>query len=189
MVNETNRSARARGSGRRGDLAALIFGLLAVGGLGAYLGLVGTEANRLVGPARVADGDSLEVGTERVRLAGIDAPELAQDCGRPTGAYRCGQEARRHLAKLVAGQPVVCETTGRDRFGRILGICSVKGQELNRQMVLDGWAIDYGGGYLIEEARARAKYLGLWSGDFEDPQAFRRANRSDATGLGGDLPD
>ncbi len=30
------------------------------------------------GPARVVDGDTLEIGGERIRLYGIDAPESAQ---------------------------------------------------------------------------------------------------------------
>ena len=32
------------------------------------------------GKASVADGDTLRIGSERIRLHGIDAPESAQNC-------------------------------------------------------------------------------------------------------------
>ena len=34
----------------------------------------------ITGPARVADGDTIEIGSERIRLHGIDAPEATQGC-------------------------------------------------------------------------------------------------------------
>src|SRR5690242_19546586 len=38
------------------------------------------------GTGRVVDGDTLDVGTTRVRLEGIDAPEIAQTCQNVAGA-------------------------------------------------------------------------------------------------------
>ena len=47
------------------------------------------------GPARVVDGDSLEIAALRVRLYGIDAPELSQHCASGDGRdYPCGRDAR-----------------------------------------------------------------------------------------------
>jgi endonuclease YncB( thermonuclease family) len=65
----------------------------------------------------VSDGDTITVldrarATHKVRLNGIDAPEKKQ-------AY--GGEARRHLADLVFGKPVVVSWHKRDRYGRLVG--------------------------------------------------------------------
>lgn len=49
------------------------------------------DTSTLSGPARVVDGDTLEVGSERIRLFGIDAPETKQLCKNKSGKdYACG---------------------------------------------------------------------------------------------------
>ena len=53
------------------------------GNLGEYLGQRGGDKRPdrdLAGAARVVDGDTLEVKGEKLRLQGIDAPEMAQTC-------------------------------------------------------------------------------------------------------------
>ena len=45
------------------------------------------------GTARAGDGDSLTIGATRIRLFGIDAPELNQTCQRGDRAWSCGQAA------------------------------------------------------------------------------------------------
>src|SRR5919197_5240723 len=70
---------------------------------------VTVSGNSLTGRARVVDGDSLDLGGERIRLYGIDAPEGRQSCndiaGRP---YACGRDASRALAAAIAGRRVTC---------------------------------------------------------------------------------
>ena len=58
----------------------------------------------VTGPARIIDGDSLEVASERIRLHGIDAPECRQICFIDGKRWQCGKDAfkrkRRSLSRL-----------------------------------------------------------------------------------------
>jgi endonuclease YncB( thermonuclease family) len=133
-------------------------------------------AERHDGRLRVADGDSLELDGVRIRLLGVDAPELAQSCRLGGEPHPCGREAREHLLHLIAARPVTCSSTDTDRYGRRLGRCRAGETDLNAEMVRSGWAVAYGA-YAREEADARAHGRGLWSGDFVWPEEFRRQAR------------
>ena len=50
---------------------------------------------------RVVDGDGLKAGKERVRLWGIDAPEMKQDCTKDGEKYPYGQVAADMLAAFI----------------------------------------------------------------------------------------
>lgn len=126
-----------------------------------------------VGTARIGDGDSLTIGDERIRLVGIDAPELRQSCVEEGADYACGQRAREALVDLVAGRQIVCEARERDRYGRLLAICRAGETELNRAMVEAGWAVAYGD-YGHEERLAKQAGRGLWAGSFDPPSQWRR---------------
>ncbi|MCD7110371.1 thermonuclease family protein [Rhizobium sp. DKSPLA3] len=144
-----------------------------------FLGLVWLAANRLAGEGetvtgqpRVVDGDTLALGRDRIRLIGIDAPEGAQTCERDGETWACGQEARRHLARLIGTTAVLCEGRADDRYGRRLAVCAAGGEDLNARMVADGFAVAFGD-YAAEEAEARANRAGLWAGTFDRPQDWR----------------
>lgn len=124
------------------------------------------------GRFRAADGDSLVLGDERMRLQGIDAPELAQTCERGGARWACGQEAKRMLQSLVAGAETRCSGVERDRFQRLLVVCHSGSADLNATMVRRGMAVSYGG-YKLEETQARSEKLGLWAGAFDMPRVFR----------------
>lgn len=121
----------------------------------------------------MVDGDSFFLGSDEVRLVGIDAPEGRQTCTRGSTTWPCGEDARRKLAQLIGGRPITCKANERDQHHRMLAICSVDGRELNREMVAAGMAVAYGN-YEREEAAARAAKSGLWSGEFERPRQWRR---------------
>src|SRR5215831_3938402 len=61
-------------------------------------------AQSISGDAHVVDGDTLVVGSTKVRLFGIDAPEHDQTCQKAGSAWRCGEAARDLLAELIAGR-------------------------------------------------------------------------------------
>lgn len=126
----------------------------------------------LSGRARVVDGDSLEIAGRRLRLRGIDAPELGQSCRNGAKTVSCGRLARDHLRRLIAGAPVDCQGWETDRYDRLLVICTARGTDLNAAMVRDGWALAYGS-HSAEEAKARRAGRGLWAMDFEAPADWR----------------
>ena len=115
----------------------------------------------------VHDGDTLRAIDEqkvehRVRLAGIDAPELGQPFGRV---------ARDRLRELALRQQVAVQVHDRDRYGRDLATLEAGGQDLGRQLVTEGLAWHFtrysdDAGLAAAEAEARAAGRGLWA----DPQ-------------------
>jgi endonuclease YncB( thermonuclease family) len=162
----------SRRSGRSG-IASLVVALALAGGAGFVLKPGGRS---LEGRAQVTDGDTIRIGESRIRLKGIDAPELEQRCSRAGRSYACGETSRRALIDLVSGETVRCRATGRDRYQRILARCTVNGRDIGTRMVEEGWAVSYGRDYDDEESRARSRSAGLWAGAFERPQDWRRDN-------------
>lgn len=118
------------------------------------------------GPARVIDGDTLQIAGHRIRLEGIDAPEHRQTCGRGLqNRWPCGTAAKNALSEMVAGKILNCHKTGTDRYGRILAICHVGSIDTNAAMVQAGlaWAyIRYSQRYAAIESEARAARRGIW---------------------------
>lgn len=130
----------------------------------------------LTGSVRVADGDSLEIGGERVRLEGIDAPELHQQCGPPDKLWPCGERARAALRALVAKGEVKCRPVDEDRYARAVSVCTVDGRDIGAALVSDGWAVALGLSYGSEERAARQAGRGIWAGPFERPGEWRARN-------------
>ena len=180
MVRYSSRRRSSRRRYRFQDwfLTIVFFAVIA----GSVVLLDGYDPQTLDGSAKVVDGDSLILEGERLRLSGIDAPELAQSCTRNGQAWSCGRASRNALRNKLRGQSVTCKSGGFDRYDRWLAVCRAGGEELNAWMVEQGWAVDYGG-YAREEASARRKNVGIWEGEFENPQEWRQANRSDASAL------
>ncbi len=130
------------------------------------------EPERLRGAAIVHDGDTLSIMDRRLRLRGIDAPELSQTCRRGDDVYPCGRRAREALQALVEGRPLVCEWRERDRYGRSLAVCKAGDTEVNGELVETGWAVAFGA-YEGQQQRAKDAGLGLWAGEFESPRSWR----------------
>jgi endonuclease YncB( thermonuclease family) len=130
---------------------------------------------------RVVDGDSINVGKERHRLQGIDAPEMRQRCQRSDGtSWKCGSVATEAIKRKIGSTSVTCESNGRDRYKRHLSICHAGGVNLNAWMVRHGWAVAYRKyfpWFVLEEEAAKRERLGLWSGVFVMPWEWRRGKR------------
>ena len=129
------------------------------------------------------DGDTLRAGDgSEVRLFGVDAPELHQTCKEANGkSWACGRAAKAKLTTLIKGGNVQCEEKSKDRFGRVIAVCSAQGvPDLGQTLVSQGYAIDLGGPpgnpYAAEEEEAKTAKRGLWRGSFEPPWEWREAH-------------
>lgn len=82
------------------------------------------------------DGDTLRCGRERIRLVGIDAPEMRGRCQSETMR---ANRARDRLAELIAGGFHI-QRTGTDRYRRTLARVTVNGRDVGAVMVQEGLA-------------------------------------------------
>jgi endonuclease YncB( thermonuclease family) len=131
---------------------------------------------------KVVDGDSLEIGSDRIRLYGIDAPEGRQDCRRTGQTWRCGDAAAAQLRKLVQGATLRCTPHDTDEYGRSVSVCRNGSTDINAEMVRAGFALAYrrySNDYVDEENEARAAKRGLWSAEFTMPWDWRRDSREE----------
>ncbi|MBP7002493.1 thermonuclease family protein [Amaricoccus sp.] len=173
-------------AGRRA-LAATLLATLVAGGA------VAGEAE-LAGPARVLDGDTLDIGPVRVRIHGIDAPEFSQTCAAAAGGdWACGKAAAARLAELTRGARVACDPQERDQYGRIVARCSAGGVDLGGALVAEGlaWAfVRYSDDYAAAEAVAHASGLGIWQAETMAAWDWRATSWRDASGTApaGDCP-
>ena len=72
----------------------------------------------------VTDGDSIKIGKEKIRLSGIDAPEIKQVCyHEDEKPYACGHLAKLKLEKIIKNSDIgyiYCFYSERDKYKRIL---------------------------------------------------------------------
>jgi len=133
------------------------------------------------GPPKVIDGDTVEVAGERIRLHGIDAPEMRQDCTGPQGLpYSCGKKSKAHLSQIIGLHELICQATKRDRYGRLIATCTTVPIQINARLVRDGWALayrKYSPDYQELEQQAQQEGLGLWQGSFTPPWTWRLQQR------------
>lgn len=134
-----------------------------------------TYTARCVG---VHDGDTISVmkagRAVKIRLEGIDCPELGQDFGT---------RAKQFTSALVFGKDVEVREYNLDVYGRIVARISVEGKDLSLELVKAGLAWHYkkysSDPVLAEvEAEARKAKKGLWSmPNPMPPWEYRRIHR------------
>ena len=131
-----------------------------------------------VSVTRVSDGDSLRSGRLKIRLHGIDAPELRQSCTAATGAsWPCGKAARDAMAEIATKAPLRCILMDVDRYGRLIMRCYAGDMDIAEHLVARGLALayrQYSMDYVATETAARENARGLWAGSFEAPWDWRR---------------
>ena len=111
----------------------------------------------LRGRAHVIDGDTIIVAKQRIRLAGIDAPELD---------HPYGQKAKWEMVKICKGQEISVRLNGFRSHERVVGFCYLPdGTDIGAELIRRGLALDYGlfsnGHYRgLEPEGARKRILG-----------------------------
>lgn len=120
----------------------------------------------------VHDGDTITILAEKeqikIRLFGIDAPELKQLFGR---------KSKEFLTSMIAGQDVEIEQQGNDRYGRVIGIVFLGDRDINKEMVADGyaWAFrKFSKKYAPQESEAKFEKRGLWRDNPTPPWEWRK---------------
>lgn len=119
----------------------------------------------------VIDGDTVKVGSEKIRLAEIDAPEVSQ---------RFGMQSKNYLAHLVEGKSVKVDRNGKDLYGRTIATLYVDGKNINAVMVENGMAWSYRSANMRRlELKARHNKAGLWQDASPvRPSEYRKARSS-----------
>lgn len=169
-------------------LAAKLIGLV----IGTALGLLakglvlllgGTwPSNTFTAMPYVIDGDTLAFdGDVRVRLHGLDAPEM----DHPTG-----KASKDHLKALIGGRAVTVRIVAIDKYGRhVAKVFAPDGTDLCKAMVAHGYARAYTSfsrDYARDEAQAKKTRAGLWgqnvglwgqNGMSLHPELWRKAQR------------
>lgn len=137
--------------------------------------LLGIKPKPIEGFPYVLDGDSLAFdGDIRVRLHGMDAPEM----NHPEGPI-----AKAYLENLIQGRLVRVHIKDTDRYGRLVGIVTLEdGTDINACMVGDGFArayASYSTDYTGLEKDAKAEGRGLWGhgGLALHPELWRKHKR------------
>jgi endonuclease YncB( thermonuclease family) len=134
---------------------------------------------------RVSDGDTFWLRTKsdkhplRVRLHGIDAPELCQSGGA---------EARQALEALVLGRHVVVRSRAPDRWGRRLAQVLSGKKDVAEQLTGQGWAWSDNyrgqpGPYAVSERAARESRRGLFAQPGAVPPRVFRQEHGPCIGL------
>ena len=127
---------------------------------------------------KIIDGDTIILNSEKIRLYGIDTPEIKQTCTDNYGhTYLCGVKAKLELEKIIGSKKVSCIKKTKDRYKRSISICYVDENDINSLMVKRGWALayrKYSKKYLKDEAIAKLNNAGMWSGKFIAPWKWRR---------------
>lgn len=135
------------------------------------------------GTLRVIDADTIDVGNTRVRLFGIDAPEMGQPCAQDGRQWDCGAWARDAVSARFEGRYARCRQLDTDQYGRAVAQCVVEGQDMGQAIVRSGlaWAYRrYSDTYDLDEKSAAVAERGLWAVEVQRPSDYRAARTANA---------
>lgn len=136
---------------------------------------IATES--ITGIGQPIDGDTFKIGEMVIRLADVDAPELAQRCkDGPKDLRRCGVYVADLLSERLQQDDVHCEVREIDQYDRRIATCTQGEEDLSAWLVQSGLALayrEYSNRLVAAEDAAREQRIGLWQTSFEEPWAYR----------------
>ena len=124
------------------------------------------------GNLKIIDGDTIVLNGEKIRLSGIDTPELKQTCMEDNQEVGCGMSAKMLLAEKIGNNTSKYISEGKDAYKRTLAEC------LSKFLVRSGYAFayrKYSTKFIKDEEFAKANKLGMWAMTFQYPWDFRKA--------------
>ena len=169
------------------SVAGTAFGPSAIPGgsaLSSLLGLSGTASatskttEKTYKVLSVIDGDTIKINyngkTTPVRLIGVDAPETSSKATTKTGCYAAQSKA--YLTRRLSGKYVTLKSDplsgDKDYYGRLLRYVYLGSEEIDRTLVLNGYAREYKfwlnnytrrSSYLSAQSSAKSARRGLWN--------------------------
>lgn len=94
------------------------------------------RSRELSGKCYVIDGDTIIIQRTKIRLAGVDAPELDQPYG---------QKSKWAMVNICKGQVVTVKLNGETSYDRLVGTCYLSdGRDIGAELIKQGLAVDFG---------------------------------------------
>jgi micrococcal nuclease len=111
-----------------------------------------TVARHYVDPGEkvvsVIDGDSFKIGNDQtIRFLSLDAPDIE---------YCFGEEAKDALSKKILNKKVILKELKTDRYGRVMAMVYLNGQNINEYLIKNGYAINLWDGSTQKEILGKA---------------------------------
>ena len=129
----------------------------------------------------VQDGDTFDLaygtGVVRIRIKGIDAPEMGQVFGATS---------KRILQALLFNQTLDVVIVGQDQYQRYVSVVQINGIDLGLRMIKDGYAWNYvqfsdDPRYESAQQFASSRQRGLWFAAERVPPWVYRRQKSETT--------
>jgi endonuclease YncB( thermonuclease family) len=153
-----------------------------------YNDVKSNEPKIISGIAKVIDGDTIRIEKKKIRFFGIDAPESKQLCQKTwlsisflsfNRDYPCGAISTKKLRNKINNKFIMCKSNNKDRYNRFIAECYKDKTNINRWMVLNGYAVayrKYSKKFVSDENLAKRDKLGMWAGTFKMPWDWRKNN-------------
>ena len=89
-------------------------------------------------PLIFTDGDTIVCNDEKIRILGLDAPEV--NSAKCDAEYRLGVVAKRRLQELIGTANLEIRRSGKDRYDRTLAQVVADGIDVSEPMISEGLA-------------------------------------------------